>query len=421
MSPSPNLIAVIEECLSRPLDADLVAGTHNLQLQDLQRLHEAYGEWSNSFRVSPESRAEFWPLTSSLIGYSDEENDAAEAALQRAMTRLLYVHGTFALDSLDTILVTNLTPKWRGRPPRWEMTSWRYQAYLGRYFAGLSYLRPLIDAGLIVLLPQPATSEEIWDSDDERWRTWVFEAGEPQFVVVSDRATSVARELTYGASVADAPTEIAWDSPEEEKSLHFRELGLSLTYQFVVAKLNRLHAGYPGDLYLQSQDEVDILGRLLSDSMGLDKADAARLRVIESIAMPGIGEVQASDVVSLHDSDAWGDYRLALQRGIGWAASASGSVEESAQAIRDELASVQRAAARSLDSFESIRGRFRRDLALGVAAAAGLWPAFGPSATSVGLATSGMSAVGELVVDWLGARRAEARSEWASRCFLVFG
>ena len=78
----------------------------------------------------------------------------ATAVTDRALSQLLYADGMFVHDPLGYLLARALNPKYvGGDSPRWHYRS-DDPAEVSNYFEALAYLRPLIDAGMIILVPR---------------------------------------------------------------------------------------------------------------------------------------------------------------------------------------------------------------------------------------------------------------------------
>ena len=132
---------------------------------------------------------------------------------------------------------------------------------------------------------------------------------------------------------------------------------------------------------------------------------------------------RSGSVVSLHESTEFVDYRLALRRGLERVENyRTLPGEDEFEAIREELGSAERAAARTTkgSSFLQERRRVGRDLVIGAAVGGTLVPFTGPVPAAIAYGgIVGRSAL-SLAWAWLQKHRGAGDESAVARCFAAF-
>ncbi|MBE2317627.1 hypothetical protein DVA67_016720 [Solirubrobacter sp. CPCC 204708] len=266
------------------------------------------------------------------------------------LRQLLYAHGAYGNDSLGRILSRALNPKYvaGSGTPRWLACD-SDKAWLTNYLETLAYLRPLIEAGILVLVP----------------RAVEMLPGPMGQVVSEDAGThpdSVACAIEWALGRAARADYERWQALESgQRGTYSHGVTESRMFQpfgSVLDKLLAVEAGEPGDLVVESHEEDIALQWLVAQSVasppGRDSSNAAALN---RLALPGLARVGAEDVLALRGQDAWVDYRLALSRGLDRVRGES--PEDMARVLREEVQSIQRSAARTSKTSKLVRRRAR--------------------------------------------------------------
>jgi hypothetical protein len=393
-----TLIDLMEETLGRSLDADFVADTASLTVADLENLREAYTDYAATFVGPTHDGGEFWPLSYELMKTSWlRDPSLADDITRSALSQLLYAHGALVLDELGALLARTLAPKYStSRGPRWTYRS-TDKDELANYFEALAYLRPLIDAHLVVFVPRPYVGYgPIMPYPDDFFD--IREVGGDN----RHRAVDAAFDATKSLWGSEYP------------------LGLWAIYD----KLARLGGGLQGDLNLETRDERSAFDWLTARHgwVSAKRADAESLVLVERLTCPHVENLQPSDVLALRGSDVWPEFRVVLKRGLAGLRDSSdpASRVDGLLSLREELevlkARALRAAKRS--AFLTERVSARKDLAIGAVVAGAAAPVLGPAAAVQLLSLASARAGIGLLWSWLAGQR-DDDSEGVARCFGV--
>jgi hypothetical protein len=418
-----TVIDVIEQTLERPLDPSLIVDAGELGLADIERLAAAYVQFADAFPVPQAPVGELWPLHSWTLRPGDyRDPESAEASLQLALGQLVYAHGLFVEDYLGRILARTLEPKYEGgNKPRWLYRHDDPQR-LTNYLEVLAYLRPLIDSGLVVLLPRVSrrlpggvSGYVTFDTDGRPIQAtpWSVEA------VMGRSALTI---WTRTQSMSSLPASRTGGSLQVSQAEYRQIETLELGFTGVITKLDALDRGYPGCLSLESPSEKQafdwMLKRLEVSLSGLS-SEHRILTVANELALPRLVDLQPSDVIALHQSDLWGEYRAALRQGVSFLEAHDLEGAAARRVMEDELAGVARAAESTTkhSSFLSRRREGLTTLGVGAVVAAGAAPIVGVEKAATELALASMHAAAATVVSWLHGRRT---GDSLQRCFGMF-
>lgn len=411
-----TLLDVVEDALQRRVDEDLVARTHQLTLPELRTLKQAYDDYAASFVLNEPPTGEFWPLSLHLLNNSHLRSPrVADAVLRRALAKLLYAHGAFASDPLGNYLSHMLHPYGVSREPAWVGRP-SDRDLLANYFETLAYVRPLCESGLLVLVPRRTVV--LFDDIDTVQTDADAEDRDAELLAIELVHGLEARtwwENQYLAGKAfGVPSAMAHT---------IQDIGsVARSFQSLMRKFEHFETGAPGELSFELAHDAVAFDFLLKQALPPRHGEAARLAVVERASMPHITDLQPADVVALHQSETWVDYRGALRRGLRQLADMSEeSMRQTREAVRDELKLVEHAAQRTTarSKFLNTRRDATRDMTISAIVLGGLSPAIGPKAVGFGLAGSwGRSAVG-LLWSWLRAHRDETDASLV-RCFAAF-
>jgi hypothetical protein len=152
------------------------------------------------------------------------------------------------------------------------------------------------------------------------------------------------------------------------------------------------------------------------------RPDGEYLSIIENLRMPGLADLEPADVVALHSSDDWADFRAALGRGLERVASLGDvSGADAAAIVRAEMGVVERSVMRTTKKshFLAARATAKRDLIIGAALASGTTPLVGPEAAAGGFGVSAARTGTTLLLGWLQAQ-ADVSGRAVARCFATF-
>jgi hypothetical protein len=408
-----HIVDIVERSLGRALDADLIADVRHLTVGDLETVKAEYDKHAAEFEPRQPAEGEFWPFSRRLIqNYHERDPVVAEAATQRVIGQLLFAHGAFATDELGYLLTQTLNPKHVGSP----RVRWLYRSddpqLLANYFEALAYLRPLLDSGLLILVPRAVAPHPL--SED-----LVFLEGDEHHV----EAWLCAAEMCRGHEARRVHEE-AVQSGGPVPVPDTREQMLAWAFDSLFKKLDALARGFPGHLNLESEDERAAFDWLVRQTLpaATRQRRGEALTAVEMLALPGVPGLQPQDVVALHQSEVWHDYRLALQHALERIAAARVSSQREARALlREELHSVERSATKTTrrSKFLEERKQLRRDLLIGAVVAGGAAPLIGAAAALGGLGIASARSAGVLLWSWLGTRNDDSDLAVA-QCFGAF-
>lgn len=422
-----SVIDVIEESLGAALDADFIADLDRLTVDDLERLKDHYDAFAQDRTTPQPPEGEFWPVSHRLIPRGDIERSQknADNAAQTAMSQLLYAHGAVVPDRLGYLLLRAVNPEsnWL-KQPTWE-TGGYTKTSLANYFEVLTFLRPLVDAGLLILQPRivrplgyvPENDIFYTDADQQFGESELsaieFELGRDvrlKFVEERDKALKAGEMFFYNSVLSSEPG---------------KRLATTRTFESLFRKFTDLAKGFPGHLNLESREEKEAFTWLVEQGRPSPTAhpETENLSIADSLMAPALSDLQPADVVAMHQSDTWLEYRLALRRGLDRVSRLDDLPREEALAVvREEMRVIERSATRTnrRSRFVEARANAGRDLVIGAVVAAGAAPILGPSSAAVGLALGTASTASSLLWSWLcpGDERGERA---VTRCFGALG
>lgn len=397
---------------------ELVSRIASYRVDDVASLLDYYYDAEFGSDELQPHQGEFWPYILRLTSRTDRNPEVADAATRRALTQLLYAHGLVIEDELGHLLTTAVNPKWEGGKARWDRSE-AYRGHLANYVETISYLRPLIVSGLVRIRRRPV--EVLWF--DEWGITLDSHVGDiqPHYDAIEMVRGPRGLELYLEelSKLREEKPEGPWPTPGtlEESA---RESSLRPFLGSVRQKLERLADGFPADLSLECAGEVAAFRWMASKySDPASSQNAHAMLDLQTLAVPRIGDLQPADVLSLHQSDLWSDYRLALVRSMSMIASrAHLSESDQARLIREELAGVRRSAEKTTAKtrFADERRRFGRDLTIGAAVAVGVAQVVGTGPAGVAFAGASGRSAGSLIWAWMRSllRAGEASPRWFS-------
>jgi hypothetical protein len=406
----------IEEFFGAPLDPEFVTSVPDIKSATIVDLFDAYQQYAKSFSTGTKAAIELAPVNHRFPTFRRSRDPIiADSYLKRAMSQLLYAHRCSFVDSLGYNLAMWSHPRFEYRQAlRWDSQP-QYRAGLQNYLETLMYLRPLIDARLVDILPS------VPDRDGPNiYREISFGAARPS------AGFMLALEMLYGAEFASRHARdlrksgysmipvLPGDNGTKLGGLEnaFTQLIRKLTPPWIKA----------GDLSLETPQEMQALRYLLSNGLasGAALSSTRVMAEVETLALPQIESLQPSDVVALHSRTEWADFRLALSHGLERAdLNAAKGHEERLRYIAEELETVGRAADRAAkeSKLSSQRRKVGRDVVIGVAVASGLTPVTGLTPALLGAAGIGARSVASLTWAWLASRREEGSLRTAINCF----
>lgn len=399
VSRSENVIEVIEKTLERPLDPDLITNISELTVEDLTAVKDAYLTLAQG-SIAPENRvAEFWPVSHQLIERPlHRDRRSVERATRDVLRQLLYAHGAIALDPLGRLLADALGPRRaEHHSPVWGDDGSHHPSRLANYLETLAYLRPLIDSGLLVLRPEPIPHHR------------------DQFLpILGEGRTfdSLFLASDYNHATGSAVMSRKGRVSQAQKTME-------AAFGAVLRKLQERSEGLPGDLILETQFEGDAFTWLIGEAQ---RPDGENLTLIEGLRLPSLEDLEPADVVALHTSDTWGDFRAALRRGLERVASLGDvSRTDGAAIVQEEMGALERSAmhATKKSAFLAARATANRDLMIGAALASGMTPLVGPEAAASAFGASVARTGATLLYGWLKAK-SDASERAVARCFTVF-
>lgn len=423
-----SVIDVIEESLGEALDADLIAGLDRLTVDDLEALKFDYDTFAGDRATLTPTAGEFWPVSHRLIpmpGLERSQQDADTAA-QRAMSQLLYAHGAIVPDRLGHLLTDAVNPRSSGSTrSEWEASDLA-KIDLANYLEVLAFLRPLVDAQLLILRPRavkglgflPGRGYFYTDADghfDESGLSAIeFEKGRDVRLRYEEERDRALRAKGYfsGRSL------LGEVDPE-------RRSAMTTAFEFLFRKFTDFAKGFPGHLNLETRREKEAFTWLLEQNRRSAEAhpETENLSIADSLIVPRLSALQPPDVVALHQSDAWLEYRLALRRGLDRVSRLDDLPRKEALAVvREEMQVIEQSATRTgkQSRFVEARANASRDLVIGAVVAAGATPVIGLSGAAVGLAMGSARTASGLLWSWL--HSGERRDEDAvARCFGALG
>lgn len=421
MPPTLTVIDVIENALESSLDADLIASIPRLRVEQLRTIESAYRTLGETVPVCEPELGEFWPVNWNLIGnsWSDRSPRFAEDGLRRAVSQLLYSHGAFFVDELGRLLAEATHSKYQGgKDPMWK-TSDIPSVEIANYLEALAYLRPLIDAGILVAIPRPVREthrHELYTT----FETSGFIQSAQLFAIEVVRGVAereeYERKLAAGGSFSDSAA---------AKYDYNREMAFTWAFSSLLQKFMSSRLGLPGELNLESANEVEAFEWLAANARPVQAMhpESDKLVTLEGLIVPSLEQVEPRDVAAMHASEWWFEYRAALRSALERVQTIpSTSLEESLALIREELRSVEDAAKRTTrrSQFASKVRAAGRDVIIGAAVATGAVPVVGVEAALAGLATATARSGLDVVYSWLGVR-VEKTEAAPTRVFGAFG
>jgi hypothetical protein len=410
------ITSFIEEFFSAPLDPEFVASVPRIKSATIVDLFGAYQQYAESFSAGPKRAIELAPVNHSFPMFRRSRDPViANNYLKRAMSQLLYAHRCSFVDTLGYNLAMWSHPRFEYQKAlRWDSQP-RYRDGLENYLETLMYLRPLIDGGLVDVLPEVPTRD-----GPNMYREVSFGAARPS------AAYTLAWEMLYGAKFARrASRELAKGRPAFFPALpgdNGETVGaLENAFTQLIKKLTPPWVN-AGDLSLETLWEMEGLTYLLSGRLASSTAlsKTATMAEVETLALPQIESLQPSDVVALHSRTEWEDFRLAVSHGLERAdANAAKTGEDRLRYIAEELAAIGRAADRAAKKsrLTDEHRKVGRDVIIGVAVASGLTPVTGLTPALLGAAGIGARSIVSLTWAWLAARREEGSLRTAINCF----
>jgi hypothetical protein len=416
---SVPVTSFIEEFFSAPLDPEFVASVPDLRSDIIVNLFESYRQFTESFSARTRDMRELTPVNHNFPSLDSRRDPLiADEYLRRAMSQLLYAHRCAFVDSLGYNLA-----RWSHPVKEYETAlAWdsetQYRVGLQNYFETLMYLRPLMDAGLVDILPF------VPDRDPPNvYNEITF--GEGISLIAFPLALEAVKGVEYGRGWLKAIAKkgrayMPLDHTESEELF-----GLQRAFHYLIKKLTPPWVK-AGDLSLETPQQMQALRYLLSNGL-VSNAWPSRAKVmaeVETLALPQIESLQPSDIVALHSRSEWEDFRLALSHGLERAdIHAAGGHQDRLRYIAEELATVGRAADRATKKSKlgDERRKAGRDVIIGIAVASGLTPLTGPTPALLGAAGVGARSIASLTWAWLTSRREEGSLQAAINCFTACG
>ncbi|HEY5053190.1 MAG TPA: hypothetical protein VII45_07240 [Solirubrobacterales bacterium] len=408
--------------MGEALDADFISHLDRLTVDDLERLKADYGAFADDCAALQPAAGEFWPVNHRLIPKEALERSQkfADTAAQRAMSQLLYAHGAVVPDRLGLLLTLAVNPEhsW-SKKPQWET---RGAADLGNYLEALAFLRPLVDAGLLMLQPRTVRAIGFFPSKDIFFTDTHRKFGEPDLSAIEfelgrdarrkfEEAIKAGGLFTYGSVLGPYDPSKLWETTD--------------AFEFLFRKFTDLAKGFPGHLNLESRQEREVFAWLVERERPTSPVhpETENLSIADSLTAPALSDLQPADVVAMHQSDAWSEYRLALRRGLDRVSGLDDlSREEALAVVREEMRVIEQSATRTnrRSRFVEARANAGRDLVIGAVVAAGAAPIIGPSSAAVGLTMGTARTASALLWSWF--RSGDEEDERAiARCFGALG
>ncbi len=420
-----SVLDVIEESLGEALDADFISGVDRLTLEDLEGIKEGYEAFAQSGKSFQPAAGEFWPVSRYLIPTNSMERSQSTAnlAVHRAMSQLVYAHGAIAPDHLHRLLTEAVSPRHSGgKNPQWETSDFTKTGF-ANYLEALVSMRPLMDSGLLWL--QPRLVEPLFHPLYGFHTTADGHFTESEFSAI---------EFIGGPS-ARRRFEEEWDRIRDggqfsmDSVLPNADPGdlwpRTQAFQSIFLKLIDLSAGLPGDLNLESPLEREAFTWLAERARPAPTPhpETENLSVAGRLLVPSLSDLQPADIVAMHQSDVWTEYRLSLRRGLD-RVNALGEIsrKEAVAVVREELQLIEQSVIRTSrrSKFVEARANAGKDLVIGAVVGVGAVPLVGPSSAAIGLATGSARTATALLLTWLRSR--EKQSERAvARCFGALG
>jgi hypothetical protein len=422
-----SVIDVVEESLGEALDASFIADLDRLTVDDLEALKLDYDTFARDQATPAPAPGEFWPVNHRLIPVrsSERSQQHADVATQRAMSQLLYAHGAVVPDQLGSLLTDAVNPRSSGsKRPEWEAGDFM-RMELANYLEVLAFLRPLVDARLLILRPRAVRAlgftllggHFCTDADaffDESGLSAIeFELGQDIRLIYEEERDEALKEKGYSSG----PSLGKFD-PE-------RQGEMTTAFEFLFRKFVDSVEGSPGHLNLETSQEREAFTWLVEQNRCSSDThpEAENLSIADGLIVPSLSALQPTDVVALHQSDAWLEYRLALRRGLDRVSKLDDlSREEALALVREEMQLIEQSVARTSKQsrFVETRANAGRDLVIGTVVAAGAMPVIGLSGAAVGLAMGSARTAGGLLWSWM--RSGDRGDEDAvARCFGALG
>jgi hypothetical protein len=342
------------------------------------------------------------------------------------MSQLLYAHGAVVPDRLGNLLAHAVNPKsnW-SKKPKWE-TDDSAKTDLANYLEALAFLRPLVDSGLLMLQPRVVRglgffpeNDFFYTDVDEKFdeselSAIEFELGRNarlKFEEEREKLLKVGGILLYSSVLGDYDPSKLWKTTN--------------IFEFLFRKFTDLAKGFPGHLNLESCQEREVFTWLVEQGHPTSAVhpETEYLSIADSLMAPALSDLQPADVVAMHQSDAWSEYRLTLRRGLDRVSGLDDLPREEALAIvREEMRVIEQSATRTSrrSRFVEERANAGRDLVIGAVIAAGAMPFFGPSSAVVGLTMGTARTASAFLWSWLCLGDNESERAIA-RCFGALG
>jgi hypothetical protein len=423
-----SVIDVVEESLGEALDANFIADLDRLTVDDLEALKLDYDTFARDQVTPAPATGEFWPVSHRLIpmGGLERSQQHADIATQRALSQLLYAHGAVVPDRLGSLLTDAVNPRSSGsKRPQWEASDLT-KMDLANYLEVLAFLRPLVDAGLLILRPRAVRglgflpgrgyfyTDEDGQFDESDLSAIEFELGRDVRVIYEEERDRALREkghFSSGSVLGEFDPDRRW--------------AMTTAFEYLFRKFTDFAKGSPGHLNLETHQEREAFTWLVEQNRGSPGAhpETENLSIADGLLVPNLSALQPTDVVALHQSDAWLEYRLALRRGLDRASKLDDlSREEALAVVREEMQLIEQSVARTSKQsrFVEARANAGKDLVIGTVVAAGAMPAIGLSGAAVGLAMGSARTASGLLWAWL--RSGDRGDEDAvARCFGALG
>ncbi|MEX5718462.1 hypothetical protein [Geodermatophilus maliterrae] len=386
-----NIINVIEETFQDELGPDLISNSFRLSRRELYRLyeaHEAYIDREPELEPSPGTLRPYVPTallppgkyrahllegTGAAFLRSIEEIDDSVSALHRL---LLYCHSIALLNPLvyitDQIRLAEDALE-EDHPLRLQVAN---------YLSWISFIRPLLNSGAVVLLENRSASFSGYGRlDDVRLKEAIIEdtlaAGD--FTDIEDhRDPAHVDEFTRRA-----PIDAAVDILSHEQAVN-ESYGFATDYFFP----RRYFARALQALLATSGPKND--PRAESPSLFSGLLDSVRILTLSSLPLPDF-EISVKDILAVRSGDEFTDWRIALGRALDkvWILSDQALLDEEAQLriiqeeLRNEMRHLESKVGRSRYLEEARRGKL--SFLAGVVAALSISNWFDPTAGIVSL------------------------------------
>jgi hypothetical protein len=416
----------LEEHFGAALEPEFVASAPTLKGDRILELWHAYNEYASCWTPPATPANQLWPVTDTFPREwynADRDVSPAESYLRRALSQLMYAHGVWFQDSLGlNLAVWSHDKYYQGPRHEWDLAE-SYRAAFQRYLETLTYLRPLIDRGLVHIHPRatpetdmlPAGPAMYMDFKTDRY-TGLDELLACEFLFGEEEAALL---LEWYRELAAAPKGAIQKAKYSPMIIQNLDLFRFTAYDLgtLGRKLDPARSSY-GDLSLDTDTQWRLF-RWLDDSLKPEHTDANHVWRIQQILVDRVEDLDVDDVIALHEDDRWEDFRLALSHGLERAQAAGQAPDGDSKFVTEELAAAQRAVKRASvkSSILDEKNRFGRDVVIGISSYAAFAPLVGSTSAAIGASMATSRSLASLAWRWFTFGKKSADEQRIARCF----